>query len=387
MNQGESGLPALRSNDYRDAWCGQILPDRVGQTARVAGWVHRRRDHGGLVFVDLRDRTGLVQLVFNPDTAGGAFELGHRLRSEDVLSASGEVVRRSPETVNPELPTGEVEIRVSEADLLADAKTPPFEIESFSGEVGEETRLHYRYLDLRRERMHRAIVLRHRVVRAIREFFDGEGFVDVETPMLSRSTPEGARDFLVPSRREPGSFYALPQSPQLFKQLLMIAGFERYYQIVRCFRDEDQRADRQLDFTQLDVEMSFVDVEDVLDVNERMLAHVLERVDGPQLEVPIPRLGYGDAMSRYGTDRPDVRFAMELVDVSEALRGTEFKVFAGTIEGGGVVKGLNAGRRDVPRSALDGLISRAQDLGAKGLVWAFREGHGWRSPTAKFLSA
>ena len=387
MNQGESGLPALRSNDYRDAWCGQILPDRVGQTARVAGWVHRRRDHGGLVFVDLRDRTGLVQLVFNPDTAGGAFELGHRLRSEDVLSVGGRIVRRAPETVNPELPTGEFELRVDEAELIADAKTPPFEIESFSGEVGEETRLHYRYLDLRRERMHRAIVLRHRVVRAIREFFDGEGFVDVETPMLSRSTPEGARDFLVPSRREPGSFYALPQSPQLFKQLLMIAGFERYYQIVRCFRDEDQRADRQLDFTQLDVEMSFVDVEDVLDVNERMLAHVLERVDGPQLEVPIPRLGYGDAMSRYGTDRPDVRFAMELVDVSEALRGTEFKVFAGTIEGGGVVKGLNAGRRDLPRSALDGLISRAQDLGAKGLVWALREGHGWRSPTAKFLSA
>jgi aspartyl-tRNA synthetase len=387
VSAGDSPFPALRPNEYRDAWCGQVLPDRVGHTARVAGWVHRRRDHGGLVFIDLRDRTGLVQLVFNPDTAGGAFELGHELRAEDVLSASGEVVRRSPETVNPDMPTGEVEIRVSDATLLADADTPPFEIESFSGEVGEEARLRYRYLDLRRERMQNAIVLRHRVVRAIREFFDSEGFVDIETPMLSRSTPEGARDFLVPWRREPGTFFALPQSPQLFKQLLMIAGFERYYQIVRCFRDEDQRADRQLDFTQLDVEMSFVDVEDVLDVNERMLAHVLERTDGPKLDLPIQRLGFDDAMSRYGTDRPDLRFGMELVDVSDALRGTEFKVFAGTIDGGGVVKGLNAGRRDLPRSALDGLISRAQELGAKGLVWAFREGDGWRSPTAKFLSA
>jgi len=387
MSSGDPSFPALRPNEYRNAWCGQVLPDRVGQTARVGGWVHRRRDHGGLVFIDLRDRTGLVQLVFNPDTAAGAFELGHALRSEDVLTASGEVLRRSPETVNPDLPTGEVEIHVSDAELLADAETPPFEIESFSGEVGEETRLRYRYLDLRRDRMRRAIELRHRVVRAIREFFDGEGFVDIETPMLSRSTPEGARDFLVPWRREPGTFFALPQSPQLFKQLLMIAGFERYYQIVRCFRDEDQRADRQLDFTQLDVEMSFVDAEDVLDVNERMLAHVLDRVAGPALEVPIPRLAYDDAMSRYGTDRPDTRFGMELVDVSAALRGTEFKVFAGTIEGGGTVKGLNAGRRDLPRSALDALIDRAQELGAKGLVWAFREGDGWRSPTAKFLSA
>jgi len=387
MSSEDPSFPALRPNEYRNAWCGQVLPDRVGQTARVGGWVHRRRDHGGLVFIDLRDRTGLVQLVFNPDTAAGAFELGHALRSEDVLTASGEVLRRSPETVNPDLPTGEVEIHVSAAELLADAETPPFEIESFSGEVGEETRLRYRYLDLRRERMRRAIELRHRVVRAIREFFDGEGFVDIETPMLSRSTPEGARDFLVPWRREPGTFFALPQSPQLFKQLLMIAGFERYYQIVRCFRDEDQRADRQLDFTQLDVEMSFVDAEDVLDVNERMLAHVLDRVAGPPFEVPIPRLTYDDAMSRYGTDRPDTRFGMELVDVSAALRGTEFKVFAGTIEGGGTVKGLNAGRRDLPRSALDALIDRAQELGAKGLVWAFREGDGWRSPTAKFLSA
>jgi aspartyl-tRNA synthetase len=387
MTGGLPEFPTLRPNEYRDTWCGQVSEEHVGQTVRVAGWVHRRRDHGGLVFVDLRDRTGLVQLVLNPETAGGVFELGHELRAEDVLSAVGEVVRRSPETVNPELPTGEFEVRITDATLLADAATPPFEIESFSGEVGEETRLRHRYLDLRRARMRDAITLRHRVVNAMREFFDGEGFVDIETPMLSRSTPEGARDFLVPSRREPGSFYALPQSPQLFKQLLMIAGFERYYQIVRCFRDEDQRADRQLDFTQLDVEMSFVDIEDVLDVNERMLAHVLERVGGPELELPIPRLAYDDALARYGTDRPDVRFGLALADVSDALRGTEFKVFGATIEGGGIVKGLNAGQRDLPRSALDGLIGRAQELGAKGLVWAFREGDGWRSPTAKFLSA
>ena len=251
----------------------------------MAGWVHRRRDHGGLIFVDLRDRTGIVQLVFNPDTAGGAFELGHRLRAEDVVSVAGEVVRRAAETVNPELPTGEFEVRVGEATLVADAETPPFEIESFSGEVGEEMRLRYRYLDLRRERMQDAIELRHEVTQAIRGFMNGEGFLEIETPVLTRSTPEGARDFLVPSRLQPGSFYALPQSPQLFKQLLMIAGFERYYQIARCFRDEDLRADRQLDFTQLDVEMSFVEVEDVLDVNERLLAHVL---GGFGIEVPLP---------------------------------------------------------------------------------------------------
>ena len=379
--------PALRANAYRDTWCGQVLGDRVGSTARVAGWVHRRRDHGGLVFVDLRDRTGIVQLVFNPDTAGGAFELGHELRTEDVISAHGEVVRRSPETVNPDLATGEFELRVTEARLLSDADTPPFEIESFSGVVGEEMRLRHRYLDLRRDRMRDALLLRHRVVRAMREFFDGEGFVEVETPMLSRSTPEGARDFLVPWRREPGSFFALPQSPQLFKQILMIAGFERYYQIARCFRDEDQRADRQLDFTQLDLEMSFVDVDDVIDVNERMIAHVLERVGGPEVALPLPRIPYDEAVARYGTDRPDIRFGLELTDVTERLRETEFKVFRGAIEDGGVVRALNAGRRELPRSELDALIERAQELGAKGLVWAFREDEGWRSPTAKFLSA
>ncbi|HSR95231.1 MAG TPA: aspartate--tRNA ligase [Solirubrobacterales bacterium] len=381
-----SDAPALRPNEFRDTWCGQVLGDRVDSTVLIAGWVHRRRDHGGLIFVDLRDRTGIVQLVFHPDTSGGAFELAHELRAEDVLSATGSVVRRSLETVNPELPTGEFELAVSGAELLADAETPPFQIEGFSGEVGEDARLRYRYLDLRREPMREALVLRHRVTAAMREFLDREGFLDVETPVLTRSTPEGARDFLVPSRLQQGSFYALPQSPQLFKQLLMVAGFERYYQVARCFRDEDLRADRQPDFTQLDIEMSFVGIDDVIEVNERLLAHVFERVGGPAVDLPIERLGYDEAMGRFGTDRPDLRFGLELVDLSEALNETEFKVFRGAIESGGAVRGLNAGCRELPRSELDGLISRAQELGAKGLVWAFREGDGWRSPTAKFLS-
>jgi aspartyl-tRNA synthetase len=379
------GFPPLRANEYRDTWCGQVLADRVGETVRVAGWVHRRRDHGGLIFIDLRDRTGLVQLVFNPDAAGDAHELGHRLRSEDVISAAGEIVRRDPEMVNPDIPTGEFEIRVAEADQVADADTPPFEIESFSGEVGEEARLRYRYLDIRRAPMRESLETRARVAAAIRAFLGGEGFLEVETPMLSRSTPEGARDFLVPSRLQPGSFYALPQSPQLFKQLLMMSGFERYYQIARCFRDEDLRADRQPDFTQLDIELSFVDVEDVLDLNERLLEHVLGAC-GVELEIPLPRLPYDEAIARYGTDKPDTRFGLEIVDLTDAVRETEFKVFRSTIEEGGVVQGINVGGRELPRSELDGLIEYAQGAGARGLVWAFREGQGWRSPVAKFLS-
>jgi aspartyl-tRNA synthetase len=378
--------PVLRANLYRDTWCGSVLPGRVDSQARVAGWVHRRRDHGGLIFIDLRDRTGIVQLVFNPDSSGAAFELAHKLRAENVLSAGGTVVKRSEETVNAELATGEVELKVTEAELLANAETPPFQVEGFSGEVGEDTRLRYRYLDLRREQMQKALALRHRVVAAMREFLDQEGFLDIETPVLTRSTPEGARDFLVPSRQQQGSFYALPQSPQLFKQLLMMSGFERYYQVARCFRDEATRADRQAEFTQLDVEMSFVDGEDVIDVNERLLAHVFEAVGGPEIEVPMQRMCYDEAMGRFGTDRPDLRFGLELVDLGDALRETEFKVFRSVLEGGGSIRGLNAGRREMPRSELDALISRAQELGAKGLVWAFREGEGWRSPTAKFLS-
>jgi aspartyl-tRNA synthetase len=382
MSVGE--LPEPTANGYRDTWCGRVLPDRVGGEVRVAGWVNRRRDHGGLIFIDLRDRTGVVQLVFHPDRSRPAFELAHKLRPEDVLSVAGTVVRRDAETVNPGLPTGEVEIAVTAADLLADSETPPFQIEG-ADEVGEDTRLRYRYLDLRRESMREAILLRHRVTAAMREFLGAEGFVDVETPVLTRSTPEGARDFLVPSRQQHGSFYALPQSPQLFKQLLMVGGFERYFQIARCFRDEATRADRQPEFTQLDVEMSFVEVDDVIAVNERLLAHVFAAVGGPEVEVPMQRMAYAEAMDRFGTDRPDLRFGLELVDLGSALAETEFKVFRSVLESGGRVRGINAGKREVPRKDLDGFISRAQELGAKGLVWAFREGDGWRSPTAKFL--
>ncbi|HEY2479739.1 MAG TPA: aspartate--tRNA ligase [Solirubrobacterales bacterium] len=389
MSAAESsvgGLPAPPANAYRDSWCGRVLPERVDDEVRVAGWVNRRRDHGGLIFIDLRDRTGIVQLVFHPDRSGAAFELAHKLRPEDVLSARGRVVRRDAETVNPALPTGEVEVAVASAELLADSETPPFQIEGYADDVGEDTRLRYRYLDLRRAPMREALLLRHRVTAAMREFLGAEGFVDVETPVLTRSTPEGARDFLVPSRQQQGSFYALPQSPQLFKQLLMVSGFERYFQIARCFRDEATRADRQAEFTQLDVEMSFVTVDDVIAMNERMLAHVFEAVGGPQIDAPMQRMPYAEAMDRFGTDRPDLRFGLELVDLGEALRATEFKVFRSVLDSGGSIRGINAGKREVPRKDLDGFISRAQELGAKGLVWAFREGDGWRSPTAKFLS-
>jgi len=380
------GFPVLQANEYRDTWCGQVLADRVDGEARVAGWVHRRRDHGGLIFIDLRDRTGLVQLVFNPDVAGGAHGLAHELRPEDVVTASGKVVRRSEETINRELSTGEFEIGVNEAEVLGDSETPPFGVESYGGEAGEETRLRYRYLDLRREPMRDAIALRHTVTTAMRTFLNREGFYEIETPVLTRSTPEGARDFLVPSRLQPGNFYALPQSPQLFKQLLMIAGFERYYQIARCFRDEDQRADRQLDFTQLDLEMSFVTMEEVLDLNERLLAEILGEM-GIEADVPFPRLGYDEAMARYGSDRPDLRFGLEIVDLTDPLRETGFNAFRGVIDDGGSVRGLNAGQRELSRAELDALIDEAKELGAKGLVWAYREGDGWRSPVAKFLSA
>jgi aspartyl-tRNA synthetase len=381
-----TATPYLPPNGYRDIWCGDVLAGAVDKELRVAGWVHRRRDHGGLIFIDLRDRTGLVQLVFNPDEVGEeGMALAHGLRAEDVLSAHGTAIRRAPETVNSELATGEFEIRVGSAELLADADTPPFEIEGYTGEVGEELRLRYRYLDLRRERMREGLVLRHRIVSAIRAFLDREGFIDVETPVLTRSTPEGARDFLVPSRLQHGSFYALPQSPQLFKQMLMVAGFERYYQIARCFRDEDLRADRQLDFTQLDIEMSFVEVEDVLELNERLIADVLGAA-GVKVETPLRRIPYDEAISRYGSDKPDLRFGLEITEVTDVFRQSEFNAFRGAIESGAVIRALNVGPRELSRAELDGLVASAQELGAKGLVWAFREREGWRSPVAKFLS-
>jgi aspartyl-tRNA synthetase len=374
--------PELRPNDYRDTWAGEV---RVGEQVRVAGWVHRRRDHGGLVFVDLRDRTGIVQVVFNPETAPEAHASSHDLRSEWVISVRGEVVPRSEETVNRDMPTGEVEVRVTELAVLAQAETPPFPVDEDTA-VDEALRLRHRYLDLRREPMQRALELRHRVVQAIRDHLNAEGFIDIETPVLTRSTPEGARDFVVPARMQRGSFYALPQSPQLFKQLLMIAGFERYYQIARCFRDEALRADRQLEFTQLDVEMAFVEEEDVMAATEAVLGPAFA-AGGVDLPTPFPRLTYDEAITRFGTDRPDMRFGMEIRDLGDALRGTEFKVFRGVLEGGGVVRGINAGAHELSRAELDRLIEFAQGQGAGGLVWAYvEEGGGWRSPVAKFLS-
>jgi aspartyl-tRNA synthetase len=376
-----------RSNEYRDTWCGEVLSNRIGERVRAAGWVHRRRDHGGLVFVDLRDRSGIVQVVFNPQEAPEAHARSHELRSEWVISATGEVVPRSPETVNRDLPTGEVEIRVSDVEVLGQAETPPFPLEEET-EVDEALRLRYRYLDLRREAMQRNLALRHDVNRAIRESLSADGFYEIETPILTRSTPEGARDFVVPSRLQRGSFYALPQSPQLFKQLLMIAGYERYFQIARCFRDEDLRADRQPEFTQLDMEMAFVTEEDVIAATERVM-NAAYRSGGVELGPPFPRLTYDEAIARFGTDRPDLRYGLEIRDLGEALRETEFKVFRGALEGGGVVRGINAGARELSRAELDGLIEFAQGQGAGGLVWAYVEEGAepsWRSPVAKFLA-
>jgi aspartyl-tRNA synthetase len=303
-----------------------------------------------------------------------------------VLTAAGKVVRRDPENVNPKIPTGEIEIGVTELELLADAETPPFPIDE-DGPLDEMLRLRNRVLDLRRASMQEAMQLRHRVTQAIRTYLDGEGFLELESPQLTRSTPEGARDFLVPSRMTPGSFYALPQSPQLFKQLFMIAGFERYYQIARCFRDEDLRAERQPEFTQLDMELSFVTEEDVIAVSEGVIHAALQAAGAPAPAPPWPRMSYDDAMARYGTDSPDLRFGLEIVDVGEALQSSEFKVFSGALKSGGVVRGINAGKRELPRSELDALTEQAISLGAKGLVWAFVQEDGtWRSPIAKFLS-
>jgi len=376
---------APRPNHYRDAWCGQLTADRADTEARVAGWVHRRRDHGGLIFIDLRDRSGIVQLVFHPENAPEAHERAHALRSEDVISVAGRVARRDPQNVNPNLATGEIELAVAELEILADAETPPFPLDEAAG-VDEILRLRHRSLDLRRPPLQRTIALRHRVISTMREVLSGRDFLEIETPYLTRSTPEGARDYLVPARVQPGSFYALPQSPQLFKQLLMIGGMERYYQIARCFRDEDTRADRQPEFTQLDVEMSFVDEDDVIETMEAVMGAVFEREGFNVPSPPWPRMTFAEAVSRYGIDRPDTRFGLELHDLGEVLSGTEFKVFADVLRSGGVVRGINAGARELPRSDLDALTELAKQHGAKGLVWAFVQERGWRSPIAKFLS-
>jgi len=373
-----------RANLYRDAWAGELDAARVNENVRVAGWVHRRRDHGGVIFIDLRDRSGIVQLTFHPESP--AFALAERLRPEHVLSGAGEVIRRDEKNVNPNLKTGEIEIDVREAEHLATSETPPFAIDE-DGQVDEMIRLRHRMLDLRRENMRDSIILRHTVNRAIRDYLNANDFLEIETPILTRSTPEGARDFLVPARLNPGAFYALPQSPQLFKQLLMMSGYERYYQIARCFRDEDLRADRQPEFTQLDLEMGFVEEEDVLGTIEGLLARVFEEAAFPAPPPPWKRMPYDEAMLKYGSDKPDLRFALEISDLADAVASTEFRVFKSVVEGGGAVRGFNAGPREVSRKEADELTDVVKRYGAGGLIWAIvQEDGSWRSPAAKALS-
>jgi aspartyl-tRNA synthetase len=376
-----------RANDYRDAWCGELTPERAGSTVRVAGWVHRRRDLGGLIFIELRDRSGIVQLVFHPNTSGEAFAKAERLRSEHVVAASGEVVRREPENVNPNLATGEIEIAVTELELLAESETPPFPLDDERVEVDEMLRLRYRALDLRRQPMQDVMALRHRIIKTMRDVLDGLDFLEIETPILTRSTPEGARDFLVPSRMQPGSWYALPQSPQLFKQLLMIGGYERYFQIARCFRDEDLRGFRQPEFTQLDIEMAFVEEEDVIGVTETVMAAVFESAGFAVPPTPWPRLGFDEAMLRFGSDKPDTRYGMELHDVGALVRGSEFKVFENVLANNGVIRAFNAGARELSRAELEGLNEVVQRHGAKAVAPIYAEGGGWAGNLAKFFTA
>lgn len=352
--------------------CGELRTENLNQEVTVIGWVQKRRDLGGLIFVDLRDRSGLVQLVFNPEKSKETHSIGDKVRAEYVISAKGRVIPR--DAVNPTLPTGEIEIEVEQIEILNEAKTPPFYIQD-NLDVDETLRLKYRYLDLRRNEMKNVFLLRHKVSTYIRNFLDQHDFLDIETPMLTKSTPEGARDYLVASRKHPGHFFALPQSPQLFKQLLMVSGFERYYQITRCFRDEDLRADRQPEFTQVDIEMSFMPLKEFQDLMEEMMASLLKETIGYEVERPFLRMTYQEAKERYGSDKPDVRFGMELKDISEVVKNSDFKVFANAINNNGQVKGINAkGCADYSRKDIDGLTEFVSRYGAKGLAWlAFKE--------------
>jgi len=355
---------------FKSIDCGALRKENLGQEVTLAGWVHRRRDHGGLIFIDLRDWRGIVQVVFNPELAPDAHKRAQSLRSEWVLQVKGKVGERPPGTVNPNLPTGEVEVAAQELQVLNPSKTPPFSVEDEAGETDELLRLKYRYLDLRRASLRNNLLMRHRVVKFIRDFLSQREFIEVETPILTKSTPEGARDYLVPSRIYPGHFYALPQSPQQMKQLLVIGGVERYYQIARCFRDEDLRADRQPEFTQLDVEMGFVEENDVLNLMEELFTSLVENTALEKRVVrPFPRLTYSDVMTRYGSDKPDLRFGMELGDLSDTVIGSNFQVFVNAIASKGVVKGLVApGCADYTRRQLDELTSFAKERGASGLI-------------------
>ncbi|MCY7771571.1 aspartate--tRNA ligase [Bacillus haynesii] len=372
----------------RTYYCGEITEKAIGESVVLKGWVQKRRDLGGLIFIDLRDRTGIVQVVFNPDVSKAALETAESIRSEYVLDITGKVVAREEATVNPNLKTGRIEIQAESVEVLSAAKTPPFAISDQAAEVSEDIRLKHRYLDLRRPEMFNSLKMRHNVTKAVRRFLDDNGFLDIETPVLTKSTPEGARDYLVPSRVHEGEFYALPQSPQIFKQLLMVSGFDRYYQIARCFRDEDLRADRQPEFTQIDIEMSFMSQEDIMKLSEEMMAHVMRETHGIEISLPLPRMSYEDAMNRYGSDKPDTRFGMLLTDVSEAVKDSDFKVFASAVTSGGAVKAINVkgAAANYSRKDIDALGEFAANYGAKGLAWLKTEEDGLKGPIAKFFA-
>ena len=374
------------ANPYRSHTAGELRKENVGEKVRLAGWVHRRRDHGGLIFIDLRDRWGITQVTFDPARTE-VFAAAEQLRPEWSFSVEGEVVRRPEGNENPELPTGQIEVEATALDALNASETPPFEIDR-ERPVDELLRLRYRYLDLRRARMRDNVVFRHEVVKYMRDYLDERGFIEIETPLLTKSTPEGARDYLVPSRLYPGEFYALPQSPQQFKQLLMVAGFERYFQIARALRDEDQRGDRQPEHTQLDLEMSYTTQDEILGLIEGLYSEIVEKLTEKRLlESPFPRLTYAEAMSRFGTDKPDIRFGLELSDVSDVARTSEFKVFRGTIETGGSVRGVAAGGLgDLTRREIDELTAVAATGGARGLAYLRVEGGALTGPVAKFFS-
>lgn len=366
--------------------CGVLTTENTGSEVVLCGWVSRRRDHGGLIFVDLRDRSGLVQVVFSSEMDRIAFEKAEALRSEFVIAVKGQVRERATETINPNMITGEIEVYCTELRILNKAKTPPFYIQD-GIDVDEILRLKYRYLDLRRPEMQRNLMLRHRVTKVMRDFLDKKGFIEIETPMLTKSSPEGARDYLVPSRVNPGKFYALPQSPQIFKQILMVAGYEKYFQIVRCFRDEDLRADRQPEFTQLDIEMSFIDTEYILTMMEGMTKEIFKEAVDAELDLPFKRLTWDEAMDKYGSDKPDLRFDMELVNLSDVVKGSDFKVFESVLQTGGQVKAINVkGYSAIPRRELDGLVDYVSTYGAKGLAWICFTEEGVKSPIAKFFS-
>ena len=370
---------------YRTHHCGELRKEQAGKKVKIAGWVDSRRDHGGLVFIDLRDREGVTQVVFDPSSSPQAAELSHELRSEFVVQVEGEVTLRPEGTANPSLPTGAIEVRAANITVLNPAAPLPYPLDDTN--VNEDLRLEYRYLDVRRRAMQSNLRQRHRIVKAIRDYLDQKGFWEIETPILSKSTPEGARDYLVPSRVHPGSFYALPQAPQQYKQLLMVGGIEKYFQIARCFRDEDLRADRQPEFTQVDLEISFPSQEEIFALIEGMMRLIWKDVLCVTLPAEFPKLTYNEVMNRFGSDKPDTRYAMELIDLTEVFRNSTFKVFAGAVQAGGVVKAINAKKfADVTTGQIEQLTELAKTFGAKGLAWIKVEGGEWKSPIVKFFS-